>query len=554
MNNYTHTTIRIYLFLLAFGLLLMFSAEALFSNHYPFPFEEDSATYIEMARNLRLGEGLKETPPVDAFNQDMVDVSVWPPGYSVLIWALASTGLSEADAARLIAKTSLVLLPGALFFALLPLLGRRLAIVVAVLSVLSPVVLRFGYIGMSDLPFLLMAALSLGLLFRYNAPGRALQGLFWSGIVAGLAYTLRNAGTALFAAVIASFFAAWVTGILNRRQALTRGGIWVVGALVGVVALFVKNLMVFGSLQPYAWPASELGFLFNLRQYLGLQLRDIGGFHILAEFPWHTIPFLLASGLVTGLLAWALVRAWPAWSPRQRFALLTLLLYFGAGSAMMILSATLYKFSDVGLSPRYPIQYTWLLLAIVAAAWVTGRQRGRTYFVTLTLVLSVLMAGRVVYLQDEITKARQASLAFRGLVDMTHGLSAAAQTQIKAQRWTLNERLKKVVADDVSLNAVLQDLPRDAYLIGYPGYVIRIKTAQAVRSLYGIQTLSEVWTTTSKVRQHVDPGRPLYLIFYPPPSVFLLPDWQDKMLATMPSNFNLVERTANRMIFEGRAH
>lgn len=542
---------RTYFWLLLLGLLLALAAEALFSNRIPFPFEEDSATYVEMARNLRLGQGLKETPPADGYNQDLVDVSVWPPGYSVLIWALASTGLTETASARFIAGASLVLLPGVLVFALLPLLGRRLAIVVAVLSVLSPVVLRFGYIAMTDLPFLLMAAFSLGLLFRYSMPARALQGLFWSGIVAGLAYTLRNAGTALFAAVIASFFAAWVTGIFSRSQAVARGSVWVLGALLGAAPLIVKNLIVFGSLQPYTWPASQLGFLFNLRQYLGLQLRDFGSFHSLAQFPWHTLPFLLVGAILAGLMTLALIRAWPAWSPRQRFALLTLLLYFGAGCTMLILSATLYKFSDIGLSPRYPIQYTWLLLAVVMAAWVSnGSPITGARKITLALVLSVLVTGRVAYLHNEISTAKDAADAYRGLADLTHGLPATAQALYQKHPWTLDAQLKKQVAEDSSLAATLQRLPEHAYLIGYPGYVIRLATGQAVRSIYDYATPEDVWSVAIKTRRHIDPRRPLYLIFYPPPLIFMSADWQQAMLSHMPAGFSLLERTPNRMIFQ----
>jgi hypothetical protein len=437
-------------------------------------------------------------------------------------------------------------------FALLPLLGRRLAIVVAVLSVLSPVVLRFGYIAMSDLPFLLMVVFSFGLLFRFSMPGRALQGLFWSGIVAGLAYTLRNTGMAVFAAVIASFFATWSTRILSRRQAAVRGGVWVLGALLGAAPLIAKNLIVFGSLQPYSWTRSQLGFLFNLRQYLGLQLRDFGGFHSLAQFPWHTLPFLIVGGVLTSILAMSLARAWRTWTPCQRFGFLTLLLYFGAGCSMLILSATLYKFSDIGLSPRYPIQYTWLLLATVMAVWASnGRPTSRVGKIALALVLSVLVMGRVAYLYNEFTKAKDASDAYRGLTDLTHGIPVLAQTQIQKQPWTLNEQLKRVVAEDVSLKAALQHLPDHAYLIGYPGYVIRIKTGQAVRSLNGIATLQDVWTTAVGTRRHVDPRRPLYLIFYPPPSIFLSANWQQEMLVNMPPGFSLLERTANRMIFQG---
>ncbi|MDP2025297.1 hypothetical protein [Sulfuriferula sp.] len=542
---------RTYFWLLLLGLLLTLSAEALFSNHYPFPFEEDSATYVEMARNLRLGQGLKETPSVEAYNQDLIDVSVWPPGYSVLIWAIASTGLTETAAARFIASASLVLLPSLLVFALLPLLGRRLAIVVAVLSVLSPVVMRFGYIAMTDLPFLLMAAFSLGLLFRYSTPERALQGLFWSGIVAGLAYTLRNAGTAVFAAVIASFFAAWITGILNRSQAILRGGVWVLGALLGAAPLIAKNLIVFGSLQPYSWPRSQLGFLFNLRQYLGLQLRDFGGFHSLAQFPWHTLPFVIVGGILVSLLALTLVRIWPGWSPRQRFALLTLLLYFGAGCAMLILSATLYKFSDIGLSPRYPIQYTWLMLAIVMAAWASTRRTiTLTGKITLALVLSVLVMGRIAYLHNEFSEAKDATDAYRGLADLTHGLPATAQSLYQKHPWTLDAQLKRRVAEDTSLTATLQRLPKQAYLIGYPGYVIRLMTGQAVRSIYNSATPEDVWLVAIKTRQHINPHRPLYLIFYPPPIIFMSADWQQAMLTSMPTGFSLLERTPNRMIFQ----
>lgn len=544
-------SVRTYLMLLLFGAFLVFATEELFSKHYPYPFEYDSATYVEMARNFQMGLGFKETASLHSYNEDLITVREWPPGFSIILSALSLTGLSGAEAARLVVKLSLLLLPCTLVFALSPVIGTGYAIGATILSMLSPVLLRFGYIAMTDLPFLLMVSLSLGLLFRCSMPSTPVAGLFWSGIIAGLAYVLRNTGLALFAGVIAAFVIAWIAGVLDWRQALQRGALWALGALAAALPLLVRNFFVLGQVQPYQWPKSQFSFLTNLRQYGGLQLRDFGGFHSLTMLPWDAKLFLVTAIPLTIMLVIALARCWAVWMPVTRFGILTLALYFAAGSAMMVLSATLYRFSDVGLSPRYPIQYTWLLFALVAAPWVHQQQRpSRLGMMIAATVIFALVAGRVAYLNDEVTKARQAAKAYSHLDDLSHNLSAEAREFQQTQPWTLDQQIKRIIASDTSLVEAVHRLPEDGFLVGYPGDVIRLRTARRVRSLQRVMTPEQVWVELVKVRKHVDPERPVYLILYPTSSMLQSADWQQRILTLTPPNFNLVERTSNRMIFE----
>lgn len=541
---------RLYLALIFLGAILVFIAEALYSKHYPYPFEYDSATYVEMADNLRLGLGLKETASLHAYNEDLTTVREWPPGFPAMLAALSITGLSGADAARVLVGISLFLLPCAMVFALRPIIGTGPAVAVAILASSSPLVLRFGYVAMADGPFLLMVTLSLGLLFRCSLPGTPLKGLLLSGLFAGIAYALRNAGTALFSAVIATFVVAWMTGMLERREALRRAGMWVVGASVVVLPLLFRNYLAAGGLQPYTWTPAEFGFLTNLRQYMGQQLRDFGGFHELAMLPWHTTLFFTTAVPLMAALAIALVRLWPSWRPATRFGVLVMAFYCASGIAMIVTIATIYRFSDVGLPPRYSFQYTWLLFAIVAAAWTTREKRlGRFGIITAGAVLLALVAGRVSYLKEEVTVAQQAAIAYSRLADLSHGLPIEARELAQTKPWTLSQQIKHLIAADTTLVGALKLLPDEAYLVGHPGDVMRLHTKRQVRSIFVDNSPAKVWSEVAEVRQHVDAGRPMYLIFTPSEAMLRAGDWQRAMLATLPINFTLVERAPNRMIF-----
>ena len=90
-----------------------------------FAYFPDSASYIEAARSLVQGNGLMRTAPLARLDLAVEPLSLWPPGYPLLIAAASIlSGLPAEDAALWIGYVATAGVAAAIYFCLVSLRNK----------------------------------------------------------------------------------------------------------------------------------------------------------------------------------------------------------------------------------------------------------------------------------------------------------------------------------------------------------------------------------------------------------------------------------------------
>lgn len=440
----------------------------------------DSAAYIEAARNLIAGKGLVTSSSL-ADATPTTPLALFPPGFPLLIAGVTIvTGLDAAPAAIVVSWASWALLPSALFFALSSLLRRGPVHLLSVLVVASPGMAENGWLALSDTSFLVLIITSFGLLIRAATlrDRGAAQAMIGAGLLCGFAYLLRNSGTAAFLATAFSFAFLAAFRVVALRTALNWLGWWSIGVLTAVIPLWLRNLAVFGTLQPYRMPPSEIDLLTNIRTYLQSMLTDISGVKAIGMVAWD-ITTLLPVTAVFAIAALAatprLFRAWKGSTPDAKLGITLLGSYIIAGTSMVILARTLYQWGEP-INLRHVIQYNWALFALVSISLAAIRIR---YLSAIALVLSVtLVFAHWFHNSEKINNERNAHAA---VMESTDPLRAIASQP--DQGVTFTNKVKLAVSRDDSLMTLISSLPASTTLVSNASDVFRIATARPVRAL-----------------------------------------------------------------------
>lgn len=441
----------------------------------------DSAAYIEAARNLIAGNGLVMSSSLGD-PTPTAPLALFPPGFPLLIAGVAIlTGLDEALAAITVSWASWALLPSALFFALSPLLRRGHVHLLSVLVVTSPGMAENGWLALSDTSFLVLIITSFGLLIRAATlrEGGTAQAMMGAGLLCGFAYLLRNSGTAAFVATAFSFACMAFFRAVALRTALKWLGWWSIGVLAAVIPLWLRNLAVFGTLQPYRMPPSDIDLLTNIRTYLQSMLIDISGVKAIGMVAWD-ITTLLPVTAVFSIAALAatprLFRAWKGSSPEEKLGITLLGSYVIAGASMVILARTLYQWGEP-INLRHVIQYNWALFALVSIALAAIRIRSLNAIV---LVLTVtLVFTHWFHNSEKINNDRN---VHRTVVESADPLRAIALQP--DQGVTFTNKVKLVVSRDDGLMKLISSLPASTILVSNASDVFRIATGRPVRALW----------------------------------------------------------------------
>ncbi len=169
-----------------------------------YPFANDTTGYLQEAQNWLHGEGLLRGTGWSDTARDFSVFPLYPPGFSLVIGGLSKLGLSLPHAALTASWLAWLLLLPAIAYTVRPLVGRWPAMVIAVLAVSSPGFIEWGYLALSDAGMTLFSVLSLGILLRQDCNRNGnWHAILLSGLLAGCAYSLRNAAAVLPLTVIA---------------------------------------------------------------------------------------------------------------------------------------------------------------------------------------------------------------------------------------------------------------------------------------------------------------------------------------------------------------
>jgi hypothetical protein len=410
---------------------------------FRYAYSGDSASYLEMAESLRReGEPLVVPWDIRPADRDRILQPLFPPGYALMINALAPLAGSAKVAALWPPRLAAMLLPLALLLAFRGLAPDSALLAVAALVLSSPGILYWHYIAYSDVPCLLLSMVAFGCLLRGEAGGLR-RWLFGAGLAAGLAYALRNAALAV---LVASAVALGLAAIARPRLVRALPA-WLLGALIPVALVKRYDLAHFGRLEPYWMPPSSRPWTQNLADWFGSQLADL---HLRAEdardLNEHLALVIIATLTVAALGLW--LRSSNR-TPAHR-ATTVLGLYVGAGVVMLVASRSTFEWGDY-IDTRHTMQYSFAILLIV-----------------------------LLYVREFVSLRGQRRLAVAAVVALAwvgwHTVDVVQTERNEVEAW-------QAIANDRATLQRVAALPPDHLLASNNAVLLRLETGRAVRQL-----------------------------------------------------------------------
>ena len=387
INIESRHTKKLPLFILAVISLLM--AIHLHYRSPDFPYSPDSASYIEQARNLVNSGSLLTTPyGISPGNLDQIENKLFPIGFAVVLAAISTFGFDAKDVAIEISHWSAILLPWLIYFCFRAALGSRSALEIACLSCISPSVLLNSPMGLTDIFALALAigAISLTL----NA--RSTLVFIFSGILAGMAYAVRNVHLALLISIGLYYFYLWFADNTKDRRTFYKHAVGhFFGISIIVFPILLRNLYLFGTPNPYKMAPSTIGFIENLRTYIEALIKDLTACSGCANYIAWSVPGLVGLILVAGCLCWLFSKyAWYNLETEGRKIIVLSTIYALVGSCVVIAARTRYQWGEV-ISIRHTLQYTPFFLTIILIS-ILGYSTGRfTKFLGMFKVILVVI-------------------------------------------------------------------------------------------------------------------------------------------------------------------
>ena len=352
--NPSHCRWCVYAALFLGTIWTLIGLEALF-NPYLYPFPPDSASYIEMARQLMAHHAPWVTPWDPSPEADAIPQLLFPPGFAVLI---ALFGIFTSDAAQAslwVVHVFAALIPVTLVWMFDGLLSRRALLMLGVLTLFGAGMVQMQHFAYSDVPTVFFEMVAIGAIVKalQANPQSPVPSAWWwvAGVAIGLAYDCRNAAVAVVLAVGAWFVCQWWQSRSQRGawwQAALRVGC---GFLIPASVLWVYNWVEFHALQPYVMPPSERSAYLNLLDLGHAISRDVGIPPTLLPAPWCLVV----------LVVWWILAVQGYWRLRNEAiggVVLLGLLLVGAHESVLWWSRTKYEWGGA-IEVRHTLSFTW---------------------------------------------------------------------------------------------------------------------------------------------------------------------------------------------------
>ncbi len=132
-----------------------------------------------------------------------------------------------------------------------------------------------------------------------------------------------------------------------------------------IVPWLIRNFFVFGKLQPYWMPPSQVGLGENIHDYIKAQLDTLLAFNdldtLMAGSFWGVV--LLLMMVVT--LAYQTIKTWQHWQKIEQQTFFIAVVYAAIGAAIVIAARTKYQWG-VHIDARYALPYScFIFVALV---------------------------------------------------------------------------------------------------------------------------------------------------------------------------------------------
>ena len=348
--------------ILAVAIISILMVAHLFFRAPIFPFSPDSAEYIEQARSL-IQEGLTLSTSPGPGVMDKTPSTLFPIGFPIVLAFFSIFGFDAREAAVALGWLSAILLPALLYISFKKQIGPSYAAILAGLSVLSPGVLTYAPMGLSDIFSLILAVGVIGLVLS----SRSTTFVFVAGVIAGFSYAVRNAQIALLAALAVYFLYLWVSNPAQRTQTIRQAIAFVVGASIIILPILLRNLMIFGALNPYEMEPSTVSVVHNVRVYIQEFIYDVSALRNHGLFVgWSIQGLILLLALVIGG-SWMLMVVWRGQlAEKKKKTIFLCITYSIMGACVVIAARSRYEWGEM-INVRHTLQYTPFFLAALLA-------------------------------------------------------------------------------------------------------------------------------------------------------------------------------------------
>ena len=347
----------------------------------------DSAAYLETAESLLTGRGLAHRVINGLGSSIWEPLSLWPPGYPLLIAAVEATGLPGPTSCVLVSVAAASLSVVVLSLICVGLFHWTVALPLTLTVVLTDPFLWFGTNCLSESTFFLLSVASAGCVLQASrTDSSALYWMLGAGMFAGAAWGTRYVGIALFAAT-AIYIASHLLWLrLDRVAKLALA--WSLGAASLVVPVVVRNAVVGSPATPFGGPPTQWTIWENVRHALATIVGDLttSPLAVFLIVNKYTIPLLAGTLLATVALA-ILFGAFDRFRALDRRQLLEgIATYVGRNKFLLFLVSyvviyaavivwarccTKYQYGDP-IGSRYMVQIYWAILFSVALAAAAG--------------------------------------------------------------------------------------------------------------------------------------------------------------------------------------
>lgn len=238
-----------------------------------FPYSSDSAAYLQQARSLIRGGGLACTPwGLEELDRVSAPTPAFPPGYPIAVAAMSKLlPISVEKSAVLLNYTALALLPLLVFLSIRKTVGSTWAVLTAGLGSLTPAIIQSANLALSDVFSLAFVVASFGLVLNGHRASIAIA----AGILAGLAYSTRNAHVAFLMASAVFLTYRYLCNRSRSEHVFVLS--WLLGVAVILIPLFWRNIALFGTPSPYSMAPSTVPLVENVRGLTFWVLADAIG-------------------------------------------------------------------------------------------------------------------------------------------------------------------------------------------------------------------------------------------------------------------------------------
>jgi hypothetical protein len=224
--------------------------------------------------------------------------------------------------------------------------------------------------------------------------------------------------------------------------------VWAIGVAIATGPLVLRNLSVFGQVQPYSLPPSTIGLVHNLRWLVFGMISDVSGRRDLGLWvAWNWLPLgmtaLAGAALVFGFVRDQIYNSTTSDRGTATYSA-ALLFYATASAAMLVLGRSTYQWGDL-INERYVAQFTWIVLAIVFCQLLDRWSGRRNQIVQIVLVIACLAGA-----------ASRAGIVVSARGDESLGVAADGYLREELRAWAA--RGDVIVSDSGPLLSLVADV------------------------------------------------------------------------------------------------